>query len=437
MKKEKVNSIYMHTEIVFILDKSASMHGQETQVIKDYNDILIEQQTLQDDALLTTLLFDTTSVIWQDGISISEAKPLNAVVYHVKGRTLLFDTIGQAIKIIEQRIDKQKEKYQYINEDILVIINTDGHDNASKKYTKNSIKQLIEKKKESKWTFIYLGADINNTTEAENINIHAKDRLIYEKKNQQTVFKNMSSHILHYRNHKKLPYDWNNNMYNNIRKTEPIYASLNKQEKLKIIVSLQYNLIENNINKKELKMKFNTSEFHSEIMDTYKVLGGIQEDYPVNMGKWDISTKNFNLELDEQLHFNRYRNSTLTSKLYKQLKGVDTDTYIAYCKNYEQKCINAGAYGKKWTTNGSEVQFGISNKPGNLEGNGSARWKQRAFYDYLKDISYLVTNKLTIRISIYDTFIYKGNTITIEEALKSVDFMKYAKELIELIRNMV
>jgi len=52
----------------------------------------------------------------------------------------------------------------------------------------------------------------------------------------------------------------------------------------------------------------------------------------------------------------------------------------------------------------SDRQFGQSGERYNLEGAGSSRWRQRAFYDYLKDVYSWVVNLPLIRISIYDEF---------------------------------
>ncbi|MGG5905123.1 DUF7255 family protein [Sphingobacterium daejeonense] len=139
----------------------------------------------------------------------------------------------------------------------------------------------------------------------------------------------------------------------------------------------------------------------------YKKLGGIQIDIPFNYRKWDISTDSFTIELDEELHFNRYRLSTLNSKIYTQspLRNIlDIHNYMAHCVNYEGNCLKAGGYSGKWKNDSTEKQFLRSNAFGNLEGNGSSRWKQRAFYDFAKDISSLFINVPFYRISIYENF---------------------------------
>lgn len=145
-----------------------------------------------------------------------------------------------------------------------------------------------------------------------------------------------------------------------------------------------------------------------EILDIYKKLGGIQESFPINYS-WDIKYPDFILELDEELHFNRYRLITLSSSIYNNYKYFSIDKYKVYCQLYENKCLSSGKYGNKWKSNSSDKLFLKSSDYGILEGNGSSRWRQRAFNDFLKDINSVIRNKPIIRVSIYDE--YNGETI--------------------------
>ena len=63
--------------------------------------------------------------------------------------------------------------------------------------------------------------------------------------------------------------------------------------------------------------------------------------------------------------------------------------------------------------------FGPAQQNGDLIGYGSPRWKQRAFYNYLKDISYLATNIPVVRLSIYDSIDYRGRKYALGDLLES------------------
>lgn len=88
------------------------------------------------------------------------------------------------------------------------------------------------------------------------------------------------------------------------------------------------------------------------------------------------------VELDEEPHFNRYRALTLTASWAKDLPW--TRAYRSYCVEYEDRCLDAGDWGKRWT-NGSAGRMFSGEQAGKLDGDGAPRWKQRAFYDALKD----------------------------------------------------
>ena len=170
----------------------------------------------------------------------------------------------------------------------------------------------------------------------------------------------------------------------------------------------------------------------SEVQRTFKRLGGILTEAPLSFGKWDICLNDFIVELDEEQHFNRYRAVTLDSYIYHMEKGFDVYDYGKYCKLYEENCLKKSSWGKFWTSPSTEKQFGNSGFKGNLETLGSPRWKQRAFYDYLRDIFAIIYRIPLIRVSIYDkiiangliksvgTILIDGNTSDLNEIVKFI-----------------
>ena len=95
--------------------------------------------------------------------------------------------------------------------------------------------------------------------------------------------------------------------------------------------------------------------------------------------------------------------------------------------------MKAGRYGEKWCNSSTEKLFGKSSINGDLNGNGSSRWKQRAFYDFLKDISYLFMDINIIRISVWDEIIIKEEYKTIGWLLDN----KCEGELVEFLNNRI
>lgn len=159
------------------------------------------------------------------------------------------------------------------------------------------------------------------------------------------------------------------------------------------------------------------SDYSDEVMRIYIELGGIRSDIPLNLRSWDLEADDIAIELDEDLHFNRYRALTLESTIYARLSSFPLAEYKRYCVDHELNCISAGSYGGKWTNPSCESQFGQASANGDFSGNGSPRWKQRAFYDYVKDLTPLLYGLPLSRVSIWDPLIISGKEIELGEAL--------------------
>lgn len=153
----------------------------------------------------------------------------------------------------------------------------------------------------------------------------------------------------------------------------------------------------------------NKAGLSNEVGRTYRKLGGILEVPPRSFGKWDICLNGFIVEFDEEQHFNRYRAITLESYIYHINKGFDIFDYARYCADYESNCLKKSSWGKYWTSPSTAKQFCLPGLNGNLEINGSPRWRQRAYYDYLRDVFAIIYRIPVIRVSIYDMIVSGGN----------------------------
>jgi hypothetical protein len=174
-----------------------------------------------------------------------------------------------------------------------------------------------------------------------------------------------------------------------------------------------------NVNSRRLdRVRSFLSRDHSHALEqVYRRLGGQQEDYPIDAGVWDIEVDGVALELDEERHFNRYRTVTLESSIYRYSETFPWDVYREYCLLHEPTCLRSARHGGYWTSASSERQFGPAEKPGILEGRGSPRWRQRAFYDFLKDIAVLTGPFRMSRISIWDTVSIDDKVVLLNDCL--------------------
>lgn len=154
-----------------------------------------------------------------------------------------------------------------------------------------------------------------------------------------------------------------------------------------------------------------------ELAAVYRQLGGTAVDARIAPGGWDIPTEPSIVELDEQRHFNRYRRATLDSAIYEKNRLFDLDGYRRYCDIHEEDCLRSARHGGYWATPVSDREFGPSGPLGVLEGAGPSRWRQRAFYDFVKDAWALATDLSMIRLAVWDVVAEAGASATLGGAL--------------------
>jgi uncharacterized protein YegL len=160
------------TELVFIMDRSGSMGGLETDTIGGFNSVLEKQKKVEGEANVTTVLFDDRYEILHDRIPIQQVNPMTEKEYYVRGSTALLDAIGRTIVRIEESQKHSAEESRA--EKVLFIISTDGLENASQEYTASHVKLMIEHQKEKcGWEFLFLGANIDAVDTAQQIGIGA------------------------------------------------------------------------------------------------------------------------------------------------------------------------------------------------------------------------------------------------------------------------
>ena len=158
------------TELVFILDRSGSMAGLEKDTIGGFNAMLEKQRKEPGDAVVSTVLFDTRVEVIHDRVALAEVPDLTDREYYVRGCTALLDAVGGAIHHIGN-VHKYARR-EDVPEKTLFIITTDGMENASRRYTYDKVRRMIEREKEKYgWEFLFLGANIDAAAEAKRFGI--------------------------------------------------------------------------------------------------------------------------------------------------------------------------------------------------------------------------------------------------------------------------
>ena len=163
-------------EIVFVVDRSGSMAGKESDIVGGFNTMLREQREKGQEAFVSTVLFSDTCRVLHDRVPLGSVRPLTSADYRTGGCTALLDAFGDAMqRIITIHRYARKED---VPAKTLFVVMTDGEENASRKYTNQQIKDTVRRQQEAaRWEFIFVGADIDAFASAESIGIRA-DRAV-------------------------------------------------------------------------------------------------------------------------------------------------------------------------------------------------------------------------------------------------------------------
>lgn len=158
------------TEIVFILDRSGSMQGLEKDTIGGFNAMIEKQKNEPGEALISTVLFDHEMTVLHDRKTLSAICPMTENDYFVRGCTALNDAIGHAIHHIGNVHKYAREEDR--PERTLFVITTDGMENASRRYSRARVREMIERQKSKYgWEFLFLGANIDAEATADEFGI--------------------------------------------------------------------------------------------------------------------------------------------------------------------------------------------------------------------------------------------------------------------------
>ena len=197
------------TEIVFILDRSGSMAGLEADTIGGFNALIEKQKKEAVEALVSTVLFDNDSQVIHDRVPLDRVPALTEREYFVRGCTALLDAVGGAIHHIGN-------VHKYAREEdrpgkTLFVITTDGLENASRRYTYDKVKSMIERQREKYgWEFLFLGANIDAAREAARFGIRADCAADYHADSigTEAVYESVCEAVYQVRRSAPLAADW-------------------------------------------------------------------------------------------------------------------------------------------------------------------------------------------------------------------------------------
>ncbi|MCH5314372.1 MAG: VWA domain-containing protein [Eubacterium sp.] len=173
------------TELVFILDRSGSMAGLESDTIGGFNSLIEKQKKQEGKCYVSTVLFNHEMLVLHDRVDLRNIEPLTDNDYQVRGCTALIDAIGSSIHHIAN-IHKYARS-EDVPQNTMFVIMTDGMENASRKYSSQRVKEMIEHEKEKYgWEFLFIGANIDAVETASNFGIGADRAVSYHADSQGT-----------------------------------------------------------------------------------------------------------------------------------------------------------------------------------------------------------------------------------------------------------
>jgi len=187
------------TELVFILDRSGSMGGLESDTIGGFNALLKKQKKVPGEALITTVLFDDQYELLHDRINLRGVDLITSQDYYVRGSTALLDAVGKTILKIANAHQHTAEAER--PESVMVVITTDDY---------SKVKQLVEKHKSLGWEFIFLGANIDAAETAEQFGIDKSRASNYhaDSKGTELNFQVMNEAVQKLRIYKSIEKNW-------------------------------------------------------------------------------------------------------------------------------------------------------------------------------------------------------------------------------------
>lgn len=186
------------TEIVIVLDRSGSMDSIQESTVQGFNTFIKEQRNSEGDAFVTLVQFDDQYEMNYKSRPVNEVKDLIVgETYIPRGSTALLDAIGKTIEELET------------DRDVVFVIITDGHENASKTYKAEAIKNIIQSHENDKgWKFVFMGANQNAITTAHTYGISGNNALTYAADNEHVTmaYASVGSNISNFRSAKSALY---------------------------------------------------------------------------------------------------------------------------------------------------------------------------------------------------------------------------------------
>lgn len=161
------------TAILMILDRSGSMMSLADDTVGGFNHFIAQQKQEPGEAIVTLVLFNHEYQAVYNARPLTQVEPLTVKEYNPGGNTALLDAIGRGVHDLGQKLAAMNENDRPGK--VVVVIMTDGQENASREYRREQIKRIVEEQTNKySWSFLFLGANVDAFAEAGGIGVAAK-----------------------------------------------------------------------------------------------------------------------------------------------------------------------------------------------------------------------------------------------------------------------
>lgn len=201
------------TEIIFLIDESGSMFSMKDDTIGGFNSFIDDQKNNDGDANITLVKFANTHSYVYEAVDLREIKKMSRDSYNPGGCTALLDAIGDTMNEVGKRLSDTPEDQRPGK--VIFIITTDGYENASHRFNKSQIKEMIEHQRTKySWEFMFVGADIDSVSEAVSLGIDANMAANYSKTSigTEALYGTLSCSVRGYRNTGYVACDWSKDL---------------------------------------------------------------------------------------------------------------------------------------------------------------------------------------------------------------------------------
>ena len=185
------------------------MMGLEKDTIGGFNSMIEKQKKEEGEVLISTVLFDHETKVIHDRVALDKISKMTEEDYYVRGCTALLDALGGAIHHIAtvHRYAREEDRPEHT----IFVITTDGMENASRHYSYDQVKKMVELEKDRYgWEFLFLGANIDAAKEAGRFGIQEDRAVNFHNDSRGTAlnYATVSEAIGDYRRNATLRKDW-------------------------------------------------------------------------------------------------------------------------------------------------------------------------------------------------------------------------------------